>query len=298
MKKSAIYIAKLLERYEQKKKLYPLSTPLPFISIQNLNSPTPHEIRQIVSQADQYGLSLYRAIETPTPQPAELLRFAVALGLNRFDNHLCANEGVSYIEPVQDRDDPRHGYIPYSTRAIQWHTDGYYLTAPENETQTASARKETAPLIRTLLLHCNRPGAGGENTFMDYEIIFGKLYEKDPGLIEALMEPDCFGIPETVDGTYRRSAIAGPVFQLAEENSGVLHMRYTQRKKNIFFSQKPDFQRALAELTAILGEEQYRLKATLQAGEGVISANIPHCRGAFTGNRQLMRIRSYDLLVH
>ena len=48
-------------------------------------------------------------------------------------------------------------FIPYTNRAIQWHTDGYYHLAERR--------------IRAMVLHCVRPAAlGGANRLLDHEL--------------------------------------------------------------------------------------------------------------------------------
>ena len=56
-------------------------------------------------------------------------RLGAQLGLHRLDaNWLADEDGVSRIA-VSQAHDGRGGFIPYTDRAIRWHTDGYYHPA-------------------------------------------------------------------------------------------------------------------------------------------------------------------------
>ncbi|MCK7502176.1 MAG: TauD/TfdA family dioxygenase [Comamonadaceae bacterium] len=96
----------------------------------------------------------------------------------------------------------RTAYIPYTTRPIKWHTDGYY-NPPERQ-------------VRGMVLHCVRPAAsGGENALMDHEIAYILLRDEDPGHIRALMAPDAMTIPaREEEGEVARGDQPGPVFSV------------------------------------------------------------------------------------
>ena len=65
--------------------------------------------------------------------------FAGFFGLTQIDHHLCANDdGVSELAVATDG--VRGDYVPYSSRSLSWHTDGYY--------NDASRR------LQAVLLHC------------------------------------------------------------------------------------------------------------------------------------------------
>jgi len=130
------------------------------------------------------------------------LALAAQLGLRRLDaNWLADEDGVSQIE-VSAASDGRGGFIPYTDRAIRWHTDGYYHP---------QARR-----IHGMILHCVRPAAsGGANALLDHEIAYIALRDTDPEFVRALMAPDAMTIPaRTDDDGVARAAQTGPVFTI------------------------------------------------------------------------------------
>jgi len=76
-------------------------------------------------------------------------RLGAQFGLQRLDaNWLAGEHGVTRITVCSD-DGQRQAYIPYTDRAIKWHTDGYY-NPPERQ-------------IRSMVLHCAQSaGKGGD----------------------------------------------------------------------------------------------------------------------------------------
>lgn len=193
---------------------------------------------------------------------------AAQLGMQGLDaNAMAGEDGVSRIE-VCDRRDERGGFIPYTDRAIRWHTDGYY--------QPDERR------IRGMLLHCVRPAAeGGVNTLLDHEIAYLALRDLDPAHVAALMAPDAMTIPARDDEAgMARAPQQGPVFSV--DDQGALHMRYTARTRSIQWKTDDATQAALAALERYLGQTPaHALTLRLQAGMGLVSHNVLHERSAF-----------------
>ena len=188
------------------------------------------------------------------------------LGLGDPDQNLCADaDGLSSIqvhpEGIQQR------YIPYTDKKLNWHTDGYYHRSDR--------------IIRTMLLHCVRPAMeGGALEAIDHEIIYGLLQGRDPRLADALSQPDAMTIPENgLSGPAFRAECSGPVFF---EESGTLRMRYTARKHSVIWKADPLTQEAVAVLDEILnGSGDLIVRRSLESGEGLICANVPHRRDGF-----------------
>lgn len=231
------------------------------------------------------GMLLY---SLPAPlSKSDLARFGALFGLTRLDrNPLSDDEGISSIE---DRSGNHRGeYIPYTNRAIQWHTDGYYNTA-QNQ-------------VRSIHLHCASPSAeGGENELFDPEILYILIREKSPDLIRALFLPDAMTIPANVDpaGGIERDAITGPVFSV--NTDGTLHMRYTARTRSIVWKSDPDVIEAARIIGEILSKiNEYMFKIKMKSGQGFIGRNILHTRSAFIDSesqkRLIYRARYYDLI--
>lgn len=189
-------------------------------------------------------------------------------GLTQLDaNWLAGEDGISEIQV--NPDSPRKLYIPYTSRPIKWHADGYY-NPPER-------------LIRAMVLHCvRRAAAGGENHLLDHELAWLLLYENNPEHIRALMQPDAMLIPERTDEQgVARPAQSGPVFSL--DNDGSLHMRYTARTRSIAWKQDPAVLAAVAALERLLSDtaSPYLLHAILEPGMGLLCNNVLHDRSEF-----------------
>jgi alpha-ketoglutarate-dependent taurine dioxygenase len=213
-----------------------------------------------------------------------LQRFAAQLGLQRLDaNWLAGEQGITRITVCDDGH--RQAYIPYTDRAIKWHTDGYY-NPPERQ-------------IRAMVLHCAQSaGIGGENRVMDHEIAYLMLRDANIEFIRALSAPDAMTIPERVDATDGvRPAQTGPVFSV--DASVNLHMRYTARTRSIEWKQDDTTLAAVALLERLLAAESPHIhQLRLENGMGLLCNNVLHDRTAFTDDpakpRLLYRARYLD----
>lgn len=207
------------------------------------------------------------------------------LGLRRLDaNWLADEDGISRITVSRDGAGEA-GFIPYTNRAIRWHTDGYYHPAPRR--------------IRGMILHCVRPARrGGENALLDHELAYIALRDIAPGHVRALMQPDAMTIPARADEQgVARAAQAGPVFSV--DAGGALHMRYTARTRSIEWKADGATRAAAACLEALLaGNLPGILRVRLHAGMGVVGHNVLHDRSAFEDDpsqpRLLLRARFLD----
>lgn len=222
--------------------------------------------------------------EADSAIPRELGR---QFGLDSLDaNWLADEDGISEIKVSSGG--TRQSYIPYTSRPIKWHTDGYY-NPPERT-------------IRGMVLHCVRSAAeGGENRLLDHELAYLLLRDENPEHIRALMQPDAMTIPERVDENDGvRVAQPGPVFSLDDE--GALHMRYTARTRSIEWKQDAATQAAVATLEKLLGaDSSYVLHARLEPGMGLLCNNVLHDRAAFTddsvASRMLYRARYLERIA-
>ena len=212
-------------------------------------------------------------------------RLGAQLGLLRLDrNWLADDDGVSSLAA---RDAPAKGeYIPYTDKAISWHTDGYY--------------NPPARQIRAVILHCvQRAEEGGENRLLDHELAFIALRDADPAHIRALAEPDAMTIPPRMDATgVARATATGPVFSV-DPQSGALHMRYTARTRSIAWKDAPATAAAVGALEAILrGPSPDVFAVRLEPGMGLVCNNVLHDRSAFRDSpartRLVYRARYYD----
>ena len=229
------------------------------------------------------GFALYRT-QAGGDDGALPTRLGAQLGLHRLDaNWLAGEDGVSRIA-VSGASDGQGGFIPYTDRAIGWHTDGYYHPQQRR--------------IRGMVLHCVRPAAqGGENRLLDPELAYIALRDRDPRLVEALMQPDAMSIPERVDEAgVARPEQSGPVFSVCAD--GRLHMRYTARTRSIAWKDDPATRAAAAALQEVLAHSPFAWRVRMEAGMGLVGHNVLHDRSAFVDDparpRLVLRARFLD----
>ena len=248
---------------------------------------TAAEREAILERCRRANMALY-ALRDGVGEDKEAIRaLGRQLGLERLDSNLGADEdSITSLRVVQG--DRRTGYIPYTSRRLSWHTDGYY-NGPEEQ-------------IRAILMHCVRAAAeGGANAVVDHEMLYIQLRDADPAHVEALMQPDVMTIPPNEEGGEAiREARTGPVFS-RDARSGSLHMRYTARTRSIEWKDDERTRQAVDLLGRLLEEANpYRFEYRLDPGQGIICNNVLHCRTAFADDaasgrqRLLYRARYYD----
>lgn len=213
-------------------------------------------------------------------------RFGLQFGLDSLDaNWLAGEQGITRVTVCAD-DGQRQAYIPYTDRAIKWHTDGYY-NAPERQ-------------IRGMVMHCAQSaGQGGENRLLDHEIAYLMLRDENNDFIRALSAADAMTIPERTDEQgVARVAQTGPVFSV-DPASGALHMRYTARTRSILWKQDATTLAAVAALEKLLASDLPHIHSVrLEPGMGLLCNNVLHDRAAFdddaTAPRLLFRARYHE----
>jgi alpha-ketoglutarate-dependent taurine dioxygenase len=216
-------------------------------------------------------------------------RFGLQFGLDNLDaNWLAGEQGITRVT-VSAEDGQRQAYIPYTDRAIKWHTDGYY-NPPERQ-------------VRGMILHCvHNAGQGGENRLLDHEIAYLMLRDENSDFIHALSAPDAMTIPERTDEYgVARAAQTGPVFSV-DPASGTLHMRYTARTRSIVWKQDAATLAAVAALEKLLASDLPHIHRTLlEPGMGLLCNNVLHDRAAFSDTpdspRLLYRARYHERIA-
>ena len=244
---------------------------------------TQGEHQAILQRVRRCNMAIYLSNAAHAADKQAVRALGRQFGLQRLDHNMGADDDA--ISSLSVQPDALHqGYIPYTTRPIAWHTDGYY-NAPQQQ-------------IRGMLLHCAQPAEkGGANRLLDHEIPFILLRDEDPAYVDALMHPAAMTIPANLaQGKVLRPARSGPVFSILP--GGQLHMRYTDRSRSIEWRDDPLTREAVSALKDILhGSSRYQFEGTLQAGQGLICNNVLHTRSGFEdGQRQrlLYRARYYD----
>ena len=253
------------------------------VDVQDAAALSDRERRALLARITCIGFAVYRS-RVIQDQPALPRRLAQQFGMRQLDaNWLADEDGISRIT-VSAASDGHGGFIPYTDRAIGWHTDGYYHPAQRR--------------IRGMVLHCVRPAPrGGDSALLDHELAYIALRDRSPRLIRALMQPDAMTIPaRDGEGGIARAAQSGPVFSLDED--GCLHMRYTARTRSIEWKRDDATREAVAALQDVMQTSPAVVRLRLVAGMGVIGHNVLHERTAFVDDpaqpRLLLRARFLD----
>ena len=223
-----------------------------------------------------------------TLNKADFIALNRQLGLTELDDNLGAgHDRVTSLRVLQESDE-RSQYIPYTNRALNWHTDGYY--------------NEASRTIRAFSLYCVSPAErGGGNFLFDHEMMYLLIRDTNPEIIETLMSQDIMTIPANiVDRRVIRPEISCPVFSV-DSATGQLQMRYTSRPRNIIWQDDRRSETALKLIREILMDHDAVIHLQLGAGQGLICNNMLHGREAFRdgpdgSTRLVYRTRYYDFI--
>lgn len=284
---------------DQKLENFPVSADELVVEVANPAQPTDRETQALRSRIQRAGMALYvgpTGVMDVDEAKDTVRAIGKHFGMTRLDQNPYADEDA--ITPLHvaagvDRlEAGRKLYIPYTSRAINWHTDGYYNT-PDRR-------------IRGMILHCVRQAgtAGGENALFDPEMAYLLMREHDPDLIRAFAAMDAMTIPgNDMDADVERGDVSGPVFSLNRADR-TLYMRYTARQKNIVWAKDDATARAVTFMQDLLSGEgcgaKYIFTHRMEPGQGLICNNVLHTRTAFedndedTGSRMMLRARYLD----
>ena len=270
---------------------YSLYDPLSVIKVRRDTELSPHTLRDLAAQLQTFNFAFFEIEATANGfSTSDLLKFGRQLGLHRIDANLGANsDGVTLVSVV-DSSDKRSRYIPYTPRALNWHTDGYY--------NPVSSR------IDAFLLYCvNQASRGGDNSLLDHEMIYMQIRDTDPDLTAALMDTSIMVVPANVSNKrVVRQAESGPVF-VVDSKTGRLNMRYSARPQNIGWKSHGLSIRAVNLVRELLMDNQYIAWQKLKSGQGIVCNNVLHGRRAFTdgpageASRLYYRARYYDAVT-
>ena len=245
---------------------------------------------RLLDNIRDFNLAFYRISPDQSLTPKAITLMSKQLGLKTLDKHLCASEDCITLITDSDTDktqsNDRGRYIPYTNRALSWHTDGYYNPFHQR--------------VQAFILHCQNPATrGGVNGFIDPEVVYLLLKRENPAFVEALCHPQAMRIPANIHGeTCIRSETTSSVLQL--DDSGCFEgMRFSQRKRHIIWRDDPLTLDALACLNNMLNNtNNWRIDCKLEAGQGVIANNVLHCRGSYVDSvdqkRLYIRARYYN----
>lgn len=258
------------------------------VEIKNPRALTAAEHAVLLDRCRRSDMVVY-ASRTEAADEDMVRQLGTQFGLNNLDaNWLADEQGITSVTVCAD-DGQRQAYIPYTDRAIKWHTDGYY-NPPDRQ-------------IRSMILHCvQSAGQGGENRLMDHEIAYLMLRDSNADFIRALSAPEAMTIPERTDEQgVARAAQTGPVFS-TDTATGELHMRYTARTRSIVWQQDASTQAAVAALEKLLATDSpHILRTRLEPGMGLLCNNVLHDRAEFSDTpgqaRLLYRARYHDRIA-
>jgi len=239
----------------------------------------------LLDRCRRANMAIYATTAAGDPDTAIPIELGRRFGLTHLDHNPGADEaGITAITVVAGSD-----YIPYSSRPISWHTDGYY-NRPDRQ-------------VRGMLLHCVEQSAdGGESGLIDHELLYIAMRDVHPEYVEALMAPDVLTIPgNTDDPRVMRPDRSGPVFWV-DPTTGTLQMRYTARRRNIRWQEAERVAEAVAWIRAECERAPYRLRGTLRPGWGLLCNNVLHDRTGFVDQaeqrpRLLYRGRYHDRIA-
>lgn len=251
----------------------------------------PYHLSDVEKQAllaccDRYNMAIYQLAGSSMQDKSQVHALGEQLALRCLDANIRADEDS--VTSLEVRTQAGNNYIPYTNKALSWHTDGYYNRLDKQ--------------IFGIIMYCVRPAAeGGINSLLDPEQVYIKLRDEDPAYIEALMHPQAMTIPDNVEsGQVIRAAQSGPVFSVTP--GGRLHMRYSARKRNIVWRDTKATKQAVECITRMLADEANVFKIALRAGQGIVCNNVLHNRSAFvdseTQKRLMYRARFYDSVAH
>jgi hypothetical protein len=264
---------------------YPGAVDRLIVDIEDPAALTQDELAGIQARLAVANLVIYRLLSSVGGK--DFIRaLGKQLGLYHLDGNLRADK--DRISAISVNESPQPGeYIPYTNKPLSWHTDGYY-NAPEKQ-------------VRAIVMHCEQPAlSGGDNAYLDHEMAYIHLRDTNPAYINALQKPDVMTIPANIQqGETLRPKQSGAVFSVDAE--GNLHMRYSARGRSVVWRDDPVVDAARECLTDLLKQDSATIfRHRLEAGEGIISNNVLHCRSAFendvpTGQERLLyRARYFD----
>ncbi len=259
---------------DEKLKSHPNNIADLLVEVKNPQKLSKNEYQKCCDLIKTANMAIYIGNNTIDANPDIPKAVAKQFSLGKINkNWLADDSGLTSLTKVSSDDTRRKNYIPFTDKAINWHTDGYYN--PLNKQ------------IYALNLHVvQKSESGGENQLMDHEIAYILLREKNPDYIQAMMQNDAMTIPAGIDmfGKPRPDSV-GPVFSTTED--GFLHMRYTARKRNIHWAENETLTAARSYLGEITNDpdSNFIFKGLLEPGMGLISNNILHDRAAFTDSQ-------------
>lgn len=240
------------------------------------------EMALIVERCEKFNMAIYQINNVEVKDKILVHALGKQLGMEHLDTNIRSDEDS--VSSLEVREQSGNKYIPYTNKALSWHTDGYYNPLEKQ--------------IYGIIMHCVTPALeGGVNALLNHENIYIALRDENPAYIEALIHPEAMTIPDNIEsGRVIRAEQTGPVFMVKDD--GRLHMRFSARKRNIIWRDTEDTRLAVAMMNELMADENIVTKVVLKKGQGIVCNNVLHNRTSFTdsGNqkRLMYRARYYD----
>jgi hypothetical protein len=234
------------------------------VHISNPNSVSKPEKNKVISLIDSNSMAFFNIDNINYRDKLSIKKFAFQIGLSDYElDSQSDDDGLTEITE-HEHNNKISEYIPYTTKELNWHTDGYYNTRDNS--------------ILSWLLFCDTPSKkGGVNTYLDHEISY-ILFNESSGKIKDLMLETACCIPENI--LTKRKEVHNPVYMFDNEK---LHMKFSMRKKNIIWNDAS--LEAINILKSIINDSfEYHVTKKFAEGEGVITNNVIHKRTAFTNS--------------
>lgn len=263
------------------------------ITIESLESASSDSIQEIKDKIALTNFAVYQTHRQSTTvnECANSLRaFAGKFGLTSKETHRSeGHEGVVALATSSEK--AKQGYIPYTPKALSWHTDGNY--------------NDEDSKVLAFALHCYAPAQqGGENQLIDPELAYIRLRDANPDFVRAFFHPQAMTIPaNTNDKGAVRPASVGPVF-FVDGASGRLQMRYTARTRSIEWRDDPITQEASKWMRDWLAsDDEFMVQIKLDIGQGILNNNVLHNRTSFVDDpngitpRTMMRVRFHNRIA-
>jgi hypothetical protein len=255
--------------------------------LDSLSNPNVTALAEIEQRCAVANFAVYQVATTTGSVKAEseaLMRLAHQIGFTEAEVHRSA--GVSGVVALRISSEmSKRDYIPYTSKSMNWHTDGYYNALEQP--------------VKSFILHCYQQApVGGENQLLDPEIAYLRLRERNPEFVRALMHPEALTVPQNreFDGRFRPASV-GPVF-LPDPGTGRLQMRYTARTRSIQWRNDKLTLKAADWLREwLMVGDPLMVRVRLSPGQGIVSNNVLHNRTAFEdgededATRVMLRVR-------
>ncbi len=242
-------------------------------------------LTQLCESVAQTGFALYEWTDNPHDVTSSVSDLLKALSLRDSDQGVIRE--TSELSVLQDlTGTPKGRFPPYQSKAMNWHTDGYY--------------NDAAQMVRCFTLHCVSPAAvGGALLLMDDAYLVYALLKEDPELVVLLSHPSAMTLPHNQDSEgHNRPDRSVPV--IVRNADDTITMRFTTRTQNIQWQCSATKAAAQRANELINAHPQWHNRITLQQGQGIITRNVLHAREAFEDapdkpKRQILRGRYTNL---